>query len=176
MKKRLLFLAAAMMCASFSFAANTTKKKKSSIKKGNSTPLTLTRSDNASLTSLSSAPTDTTSEMRNLSLSDMIYVNLEEADKASFPGGAASLKAYLDKNIYYPREAAENGSMGSIKVVFVVEKDGTLTDIKVASPVDASLDAEALRVVKGMPKWKPGMKDGQPVRSMSEVVVDFILK
>ena len=82
-----------------------------------------------------------------------------------FPdGGMAGLMQYLSKNIKYPTIAQENGTQGRVTVQFVVNKDGSIVDAKVLRGVDPYLDKEALRVIGTMPKWKPGMQRGKPVR------------
>lgn len=81
-----------------------------------------------------------------------------------FPGGPAALMEYLRSNTHYPVVAAENGVQGRVSISFVVEKDGSITDVQVARPVDPSLDKEAARVVKSMPKWQPGKQNGSFVR------------
>ena len=90
-----------------------------------------------------------------------------------FPGGMKELMTYLKDNIKYPKAAQENGIQGRVIVQFVVEKDGTPTEFKVIRSVDPDLDAEALRVMKEMPKWKPGMQRGQVVRVKYTVPVTF---
>ena len=82
----------------------------------------------------------------------------------SFPGGQGALMAFLSSNIKYPVVAQENGVQGRVIVGFVVEKDGSISDVKVMRSVDPSLDREAQRVVKAMPKWKPGKQNGSAVR------------
>ena len=82
----------------------------------------------------------------------------------SFPGGQGELMAFLSKNIKYPVVAEENGVQGRVVVTFVVEKDGSITDVRVVKSVDPSLDKEAQRVVKSMPKWIPGKQNGSAVR------------
>ncbi|MDE6002459.1 MAG: TonB family protein, partial [Prevotella sp.] len=82
----------------------------------------------------------------------------------SFPGGAGALMQYLSSNIKYPVVAEENGVQGRVVCTFVVEKDGSITDVRVIKAVDPSLDKEAVRVVKGMPKWIPGKQNGSAVR------------
>ena len=85
-----------------------------------------------------------------------------------FPnGGMAGLMQYLSKNIKYPTIAQENGTQGRVTVQFVVNKDGSIVDAKVLRGVDPYLDKEAVRVIMGMPKWKPGMQRGKPVRAVS---------
>ena len=78
----------------------------------------------------------------------------------SFPGGQAALMKYLNENIKYPVVAQENGVQGRVVVSFVVERDGSITDVNVVRSVDPSLDREAVRVVKGMPHWIPGKQNG----------------
>ena len=94
-------------------------------------------------------------------------------DMPSFPGGNVS--KWIAKNVKYPVLAMENGIQGKVFIQFVIERDGSITDVKVARGVDASLDKEAVRVVQSMPKWKPGMQKGQPVRVKYTVPVTFRL-
>jgi protein TonB len=93
-----------------------------------------------------------------------------------FPGGDNALFEYLSKNIKYPVVAEENGIQGRVIVTFVVERDGSITDVKVAKSVDPSLDKEATRVVKGMPHWIPGKQNGSAVRVKYTVPVTFRLQ
>ena len=93
-----------------------------------------------------------------------------------FPGGQAALMQYLAKNIKYPAIAQENGTQGRVIVQFVVNKDGSIVDAKVVRSVDPYLDKEALRVINTMPKWKPGMQRGKPVRVKFTVPVMFKLQ
>ncbi len=93
-----------------------------------------------------------------------------------FPGGQAALLEYLAKNIKYPVVAEENGVQGRVIVTFVVERDGSITDVKVVKSVDPSLDKEATRVVKSMPKWQPGKQNGSAVRVKYTVPVQFRLQ
>ena len=93
-----------------------------------------------------------------------------------FPnGGMAGLMQYLSKNIKYPTIAQENGTQGRVTVQFVVNRDGSIVDAKVLRGVDPYLDKEAIRVISSMPKWKPGMQKGQPVRVKYTVPVTFRL-
>ena len=94
----------------------------------------------------------------------------------SFPGGQGALMQYLASNIKYPVVAQENGVQGRVIVSFVVERDGSISDVKVARSVDPSLDREAQRVVKSMPKWKPGKQNGSAVRVKYTVPVVFRLQ
>lgn len=94
----------------------------------------------------------------------------------SFPGGPAALTKYLSDNIKYPVVAQENGVQGRVVVSFVVERDGSITDVKVARSVDPSLDREAMRVVRSMPHWIPGKQNGSAVRVKYNVPVSFRLQ
>ena len=94
----------------------------------------------------------------------------------SFPGGQAALMDYLSNNVKYPVVAQENGVQGRVVVSFVVEKDGSITDVKVVKSVDPSLDKEAARVVKSMPRWIPGKQNGSAVRVKYNVPVSFRLQ
>ena len=93
-----------------------------------------------------------------------------------FPGGQQALLEYLSKNIKYPVIAEENGVQGRVIVTFVVERDGSITDVKVVKSVDPSLDKEAQRVVKAMPHWIPGKQNGSAVRVKYTVPVTFRLQ
>ena len=94
----------------------------------------------------------------------------------SFPGGMGTLMSWLSQNMKYPPIAAENGVQGRVIVQFVVEKDGSITDVHVAKSVDPSLDKEAARVVKAMPHWIPGKQNGSAVRVKYTVPVTFKLQ
>lgn len=94
----------------------------------------------------------------------------------SFPGGPSALMQYLSSNIKYPVVAQENGVQGRVVVSFVVERDGSISDVQVARSVDPSLDREAQRVVRSMPRWIPGKQNGQAVRVKYNVPVAFRLQ
>ena len=91
-----------------------------------------------------------------------------------FPGG--SVQKWIAKNVKDPMIAQENNIQGKVFVQFVIEKDGSVSDVKVARSVDPSLDKEAIRVVKAMPKWKPGKQRGKPVRVSYTVPINFQLQ
>lgn len=93
----------------------------------------------------------------------------------SFPGGISGLRTYLNQNIRYPAEAQENCVQGRVVVSFVVEKDGHISDVTVLRSVDPSLDKEAVRVIRNMPRWTPGKQGGEPVRVRYNVPVSFRL-
>lgn len=101
----------------------------------------------------------------------------EEADiMPSFPGGGEAIEKYLNDNIKYPKQARENDVQGRVVVSFVVERDGTLSNIRVVRSADPLLDKEANRVILSMPRWKPGKKDGNEVRVRYKLPVTFRLK
>lgn len=93
-----------------------------------------------------------------------------------FPdGGMSGLMQFLSKNIQYPINAQKNHTQGRVTVQFVVNKDGSISEPKIIRGVDPDLDGEAIRVISLMPKWKPGMQKGQPVRVKYTVPVMFRL-
>ena len=96
-------------------------------------------------------------------------------DQPEFPGGTAALLEYLRKNIKYPAICRENNIQGRVLVTFIVNKDGAIVEPEVVKSVNPSLDKEALRVIAGMPKWKPGSRRGKPVRVKYTVPVNFRL-
>lgn len=93
-----------------------------------------------------------------------------------FPGGQTALMKYLSEHTKYPVVAQENGVQGRVTVQFVVEKDGSISDVHVLRGVDPSLDKEAVRVVKSMPRWTPGKQNGINVRVNYRVPVLFRLQ
>ena len=93
-----------------------------------------------------------------------------------FPGGQAALLKWISDNIKYPAIAEENGIQGRVVCTFVVERDGSVTDVQVARSIDPSLDKEAVRVLKKMPKWIPGKQNGSAVRVKYTVPVTFRLQ
>ena len=93
-----------------------------------------------------------------------------------YPGGMSAMVEFLSKNVKYPKDAAKQKVEGRVLVWFVVETDGSLTDVKVAKKVFPSLDAEAVRVVKTMPKWTPGKHNDQPVRVRFALPIVFKAK
>ena len=93
-----------------------------------------------------------------------------------FPGGMKECLNFLARNVKYPTKAQEAGKQGRVIVQFIVQKDGSLSDLHVLRPVDPWLDAEAIRVIGSMPKWKPGMQDGQAVAVKYTLPVTFALE
>ncbi len=92
-----------------------------------------------------------------------------------FPGGDIELMKFLSENVKYPEAAEETGTQGRVIVQFIVEADGSITNVKVVKNVSEEIDAEAVRVINAMPKWKPGMQKGQPVRVKYTIPVTFRL-
>ena len=104
-----------------------------------------------------------------------IFVVVESMPE--FPGGAQEMMKFIAENIKYPVIAQENGIQGRVICQFVIEKNGSVTDLQVVrSSGDASLDKEAERVIKNMPKWKPGKQRGKPVRVKYTIPVAFRLQ
>ena len=93
-----------------------------------------------------------------------------------FPGGLGVMMKYLAANIKYPASAVKAKKQGRVIVTFIVQKDGSVTHAKIAKSVDPELDAEALRIVKGMPKWTPGTQNGKPVNVKYTLPVNFSLQ
>lgn len=105
--------------------------------------------------------------------SNSVYDVVEQMP--SFPGGISGLRTYLNQNIRYPAEAQETCAQGRVVVSFVVGKDGHISDVTVLRSVDPSLDKEAVRVIRNMPRWTPGKQGGEPVKVRYNVPVSFRL-
>ena len=103
-----------------------------------------------------------------------VYDQVEEMPE--FPGGMPALIEFLQTNIKYPKDAIKQEVGGRVMVMFVVETDGSISNVRVARKVFPSLDEEAVRVVKAMPKWKPGKEKGRPVRVNFTLPVVFSIK
>ena len=100
----------------------------------------------------------------------MVVENMPE-----FPGGDLGLMKYIRKNVKYPPIAKEYNITGKVYVSFIVDKSGSVPNVKIVRGVDKNLDAEALRVVKSLPKYKPGKQRGKPVRVMFTIPINFTL-
>jgi periplasmic protein TonB len=100
----------------------------------------------------------------------MVVENMPE-----FPGGDLGLMKYIQKNVKYPPIAKEYNITGKVYVSFIVDKSGSVTNAKIVRGVDKNLDTEALRVVKSLPKYKPGKQRGKPVRVMFTIPINFTL-
>ena len=119
------------------------------------------------------SPEDT-AQFKNAESTEKTYVVVEQMP--AFPGGDAALMKYLSENIKYPEAAEKAGEQGRVVVNFIVEKDGAISNVNVVRSVTPTLDAEAVRVIKAMPKWVPGKQDGQFVRVKYNVPVSFRLQ
>jgi protein TonB len=107
-------------------------------------------------------------------VTEEIFVVVE--NQPEFPGGNTAMMKFLSDNIKYPVIAQENGIQGRVICNFVVERDGSITDVQVVRGVDLSLDREAVRVIQQMPRWKPGKQRGQAVRVRFTLPVVFRLQ
>ena len=104
---------------------------------------------------------------------DMVFDVVEVMPQ--FPGGQIAMLQYLMKNIKYPEQAMKEGIQGRVTVRFIVEKDGSISDVKPVLSVHPLLNKEAVRVVESMPKWTPGKQNGKPVRVRFNLPVMFKL-
>lgn len=101
------------------------------------------------------------------------YQSVQEMPQ--FPGGEQALNAYLEQNLQYPEQAREKKVQGSVAVEFDVEADGTLKNIDTTSDIGSGCAAEAIRLVRNMPPWQPGKKDGKAVKVNYKLEVYFVL-
>jgi len=116
------------------------------------------------------------SETRNIveaAPSDEVFKAVEI--NPEYPGGEGAFGKFLQKNIHYPTFAKENNIQGKVYVQFIVERDGSLTDISVVREPGSGLGDEAMRVLKMSPHWKPGIQNGKPVRVQYTVPINFTL-
>lgn len=107
----------------------------------------------------------------SLSYDDRVFAVVEQMP--SFPGGQSAMMQYLATNMKCPKTVEENGIQGRVIVGFIVEKDGTITDVHTVRGVESALDKEAERIIKAMPKWTPGKQKGKPVRVSYFVPISF---
>lgn len=115
------------------------------------------------------------SKTDNTNTTERVHVISETMPE--FPGGQYALFKFISKNLNYPKDAKKKGIQGKVMVQFIVEKDGTIGDIRIIRSVSPDLDKEAIRVfsLPTMPKWKPGTSDGEPVRVRYSVPITFKL-
>lgn len=104
---------------------------------------------------------------------DMVFDVVEVMPQ--FPGGQIAMLKYIMENIKYPKQAMKEGIQGRVTVRFIVEKDGSISDVKPILSVHPLLNKEAVRVVESMPKWSPGKQNGKPVRVRFNIPVMFKL-
>lgn len=125
-------------------------------------PINFKLDDGQSQTSLGKANVSKVSKDDMKPDENDVYQIVEEMPQ--YPGGEEALMGYVSKNIVYPQEAQEKGISGRVFVSFVVEKDGSVSNVEVQRGIGGGCDEEAIRVIGAMPKWKPGKQDGKPVR------------
>lgn len=94
-------------------------------------------------------------------------------DMPSFPGGEKALMQYIKDNTYYPKEMCEGAAQGRVMVGFVINEDGSISDVKVLRSLTPEFDEVAVKIVKGMPKWNPGKQNGKAVKTKYTVPVSF---
>ena len=111
---------------------------------------------------------------KSLSADEQIFFITE--DMPEFPGGEMALRQFIANSVKYPIDAQKNGIQGKVYVTFVVSKDGSIADAKIARGVNPSIDAEALRVVNALPKWMPGKQKGKAVNVSYTVPINFVLQ
>ena len=104
---------------------------------------------------------------------DMVFDVVEVMPQ--YPGGQIAMMKYIMENIKYPEQAMKEGIQGRVTVRFIVEKDGSISDVRPVLSVHPLLNKEAVRVVESMPKWSPGKQNGKPVRVRFNVPVMFKL-
>jgi TonB family protein len=111
---------------------------------------------------------------KSLNTNEEIFFIVEEMPE--FPGGEQALRQFIANSVAYPEMAKKNGVQGKVYVTFTVAKDGSVQNATIARGVDPSLDTEALRVVKNLPKWKPGKQKGEVVNVNYTVPINFKLQ
>ena len=166
-------------------AATTSKKQPMSTAKKKSTPTTKAKSavkDEKKIVSDTQTPAGISVGPDNIKVHETTSENYDDKvfdvveQMPSFPGGNGKLSEFLSQNVRYPVVAVENGIEGRVIVRFIVERDGSVSNVEVAKGAEASLDNEAVRVVKMMPKWNPGKHKGQAVRVKFAVPIIFKLQ
>lgn len=95
--------------------------------------------------------------------------------EAKFPGGNSLINKFIANNIKYPSKAIDEGIEGKVTLSFVIEKDGSIGNVKVINSVHTELDREAIRVIKSMPKWEPATANDKPIRSLYTIPINFKL-
>lgn len=119
---------------------------------------------------------DTPEEIIDLPREEAVPVVVQADTLPCFPGGDAACMRFLSRHVRYPSAAITARVKGCVHVQFLVGADGTLSDFRVVEEVAPLLDREALRVVRLMPRWKPGRRDGKPARFLYVLPVDFRLR
>lgn len=111
-------------------------------------------------------------ELPDLNFEPVVFPDIE----ATFIGGYTSMQKFINDNIIYPQIPLQLGIQGKVYVEFIVEKDGSITNIRIARGVDNDLDKEAIRLIQKMPKWKAGEMKGKKVRTFVSLPFDFRIK
>jgi protein TonB len=112
-------------------------------------------------------------EEKKGSVDEEVFVVVEE--QAEFPGGLDSMYAYIQKNLKYPEKAKAEGIEGRVFVQFVIEKDGSISNILIKRAIGGGCEEAAVEMIKNMPKWKPGKQRGKPVRFQFVLPIKFEL-
>jgi protein TonB len=112
-------------------------------------------------------------EEKKGSVDDEVFVVVEE--QAEFPGGLDSMYAYIQKNLKYPEKAKAEGIEGRVFVSFIIEKDGSISNVKILRGIGGGCEEAVVEMIKNMPKWKPGKQRGKPVRFQFTLPIKFEL-
>ena len=128
----------------------------------------------AAITAPAVEQTDEVVEVVATQNDDIVFEVVEQ--RPEFPGGHAAMMQWLGENIQYPAEAIAQGVQGTVLVQYIVERDGSISDVRVVRAVNPYLDAEAVRAVQAMPEWQPGRQDGETVRVRFTLPVQFRLQ
>jgi len=165
MKKIILSsLIAVTMLASCQNSGDTTADKKDTVATESASPA---EPELKSSDSLAQADADTTSLT--------VYNSVSLKTPPAYPGGIQKFYTFLGQNIKYPAEALDKKVQGNVNLIFIIEKDGSVTNIKVDKGLGSGTDEEAVRVLKLSKKWNPGVKDGKPVRTLYKIPIKFSL-
>jgi len=122
---------------------------------------------------LAQQDTNKTNTKQTVTIEEEAFIVVEEMPE--FPGGDDARVKFLLENIKYPQKERINKTEGLVIVSFIVEKDGSITNVKVLKSISPPLDAEAIRVIKSMPDWTPGKQKGKPVRVQINMPIRFSL-
>lgn len=112
-------------------------------------------------------------EEKKVSGDEPVFVVVEE--QAEFPGGLDSMYAYIQKNLVYPEKAKAEGIEGRVFVSFIIEKDGSISNILIKRAIGGGCEEAVVEMIKNMPKWKPGKQRGKPVRFQFTLPIKFEL-
>ena len=113
--------------------------------------------------------------LKTLDENDIVYDTTTVEEKPTYPGGISALYSYIGNNIKYPAMAREEGFDGTVEVEFIIDRDGTITNMVAKTGVKGGCTEEALRAIKSMPKWIPGKQKGKPVKVRYTLPIKFVL-